>query len=541
MYMTNLRRLSFRLWCLLLLFAGTAFSKSAQAQCPSAIFNNSSTVALKDLTCVLPGTYNLEFVWDDGLGISSVVLTQPVVCATGNNLASDIGGGSAATGAGLLIPCGANTFPSADCLQTGSVIITLRNPITDAIIVDLAFQNGVLEPGCVVNCVTFPVTLSSFTGNVNSNGHAQLYWTTASESNASHFWVTESCDGSNFVRIAKIAAVGNSTTPQYYSYTDPTICTNRSFYRLEMVDNDCSRTFSAILRINKSGTGTAPVASNAYDPCVGAYDTKITGPDRICDNPNYAFYRLHNKPYNATVSWSVSPAGYATVIGTSARAKVKRINNYTGNITLTATFSNGTSVSKNIALGAPALSVSTSHYYSGYTMVHTATVSPLLSGTVPNDYQWYQNGIFVGTGSSWTFYVAPQATIYYEVRVNTACGLSTFYATVYNPSSGSGGGGTPCDPFAFKASPNPANGFINLRPMPCDDPPVEYKTMKKSIATVYTVRIFDKANRLRRTFSNVKIAKGASMQVNIGGLPAGNYLVEMTDGIRKATNWIIIQ
>ncbi len=529
----------------LFLFTGTVSWQKSQAQCPSAIFNSTSKVALKDLTCLPPYTYTADLVWDDGSGNPPLVLAQNVSCTVGNNLASDIGGGSAAAGAGYVLNFPANTFPSADCLATGSTLITLRNPSTTAIIVDVAFQDGVLQPDCAVDCIALPITLQSFNSQFTGS-QVNLQWVTTQESNSSHFWVLESCNGLDYVRIAKIAAAGSSSSPITYNFTDYTFCKPRSYYRLEMVDLDCKRTFSSVLNVYTNSCGscpsTPPVASSAYDPCVGVYDLKINGPDRICDNPNFALYRLKNKPFGTTVTWSVSPSGYATVVGTQGYAKVTRINNYAGNITLTASFSNNTSVSKNIALGAPALTVGTTQYYSGYTLVHTATVSPLLQGTTAADYQWYQGSTFIGTGSSMTFYVSPQSTVYYEVRVNTSCGQSIYYGSAYNPSTGGGGGGgTPCDQFLFKVSPNPANGFINLRPLPCDNPPFEYKTAKKSIAAVYTVRIYDRANNVRRTFSNVKIAAGASLRVAIGGLPAGNYLVEMTDGVRKGSNWIIIE
>jgi hypothetical protein len=516
----------------LLFLAGAALPKSAVAQCPSAIFNNTSTIALKDLTCIPPGTYNLEFVWDDGQGINSVVLNQPAACVTSFNLANDLGGGSSASGAGLLISCGANTFPSPDCLQGGSVIILLRNTVTNNIVLDLSFENGVLGPGCFVSCTPLPIILSSFTGSL-VNGQAKLNWTTSSESNGSHFWVTESCDGMNFVRIAKITAVGYSVSNQNYTYTDPTLCSTISYYRLEMVDNDCSRRFSNIISVYKPGNGIAPVASNAYDPCVGAYDPKITGPDRICDNPNYAYYQLLNQPSGTTVTWSVTPAGYATVMGTSARVRVKRINNYSGTVTLRASFSNGTSVSKNIAMGAPALNVITSNYYSGNTMIHTATVSPLLAGTTAADYQWYQGEYFLGTGSSMTFYVAPRTTVYYQVRVNTACGTSVYYGSAYNPRSGGGG----CDEIYPKVSPNPVRGELRLLIPVC---PLRSSKSGAKITELYTVRIYDKVKNLRRSYNNVRVTNGA-VQLPIGELPMGNYIVEVTDGKRRGSAMIMVE
>lgn len=103
----------------------------------------------------------------------------------------------------------------------------------------LRLHNGT----CVV-----PVTLSSFQAKWEGR-NAQLNWSTAAESNSSHFVVERSFDGVNFLAIGQVAAAGNSSVGQNYAYTDADarqsagkIC----YYRLKMVDTDASEKLSEI-------------------------------------------------------------------------------------------------------------------------------------------------------------------------------------------------------------------------------------------------------------------------------------------------------
>ncbi len=527
---------------IMVLLCSVAFSVTGYSQtCSGPIYNTTNRIIITGVACAATQTFEVDFVWDDGLGTGSSFYSGTLPGFTSFDLTTDAPGtGATGTGFVLELPAGAD-LPYINCIQVGTALITVRKQ--GVLGLDVAYIDNVLQPDCLIECPVLPITLQSFSSQF-TNGQVKLQWVTAQESNSSHFWVQESCDGANFVRIAKIAAAGTSSYPITYNYTDPTFCKPRSFYRLEMVDDDCKRKFSQILLVTttscSSCPSTPPTASSAYDPCAGVYDVKITGPDLICNNPNYALYRLKNKPNGATVTWSVSSSGYATVSGTSAYARVQRSNNYSGSITLTATFSTGSGpVTKSINLGAQPIPVTTGQYYSGYTLVHTATVSSPLPGTSSYDYTWYLNGNYIGTGLSQTFYVNPQSSVYYDVHVTTNCGESVYYGYVYNPNSGGGGGNPPCDFIPFKIAPNPVKGFVNLRPLPCDQQlPYEVKT---KVPEVYTVRIYDQMRTLRKVFNNVRIAAGGSVKLAIGDLPRGNYIVELYEGKRKGSNWIIVE
>src|SRR5579862_5466913 len=81
------------------------------------------------------------------------------------------------------------------------------------------------------------VQLISFAGE-NINGDVVLSWTTSYEENVDHFDLQRSTDGEHFVRLATLAAAGNSSTPLQYTLTDHQPFGGMNYYRLMQVDLD---------------------------------------------------------------------------------------------------------------------------------------------------------------------------------------------------------------------------------------------------------------------------------------------------------------
>ena len=93
-----------------------------------------------------------------------------------------------------------------------------------------------------------PVDLIHFDVNAVANHHTDLYWSTASEINNSHFEIERSYDGRNFEAIGEVAGNGNSQHRIDYSYTDASVSKleNTVFYRLKQVDFDGAFEYSDI-------------------------------------------------------------------------------------------------------------------------------------------------------------------------------------------------------------------------------------------------------------------------------------------------------
>jgi hypothetical protein len=63
-----------------------------------------------------------------------------------------------------------------------------------------------------------------------------------------------SFDGINFSKISIIPSAVNSTVRQNYSFSDPQIAPDISYYRLTMVDKDGQRKFSNIVTIKNTNS-----------------------------------------------------------------------------------------------------------------------------------------------------------------------------------------------------------------------------------------------------------------------------------------------
>ncbi|MBV4358832.1 T9SS type A sorting domain-containing protein [Pinibacter aurantiacus] len=92
-----------------------------------------------------------------------------------------------------------------------------------------------------------PLTLMSFSGSANRNCSTILNWQTTAEINVNHFSILYSKDGSTFKPIGTVPASGGSDVKDY-SY-DNSQRDTRGYYKLQMVDNDGTTTYSKTISI----------------------------------------------------------------------------------------------------------------------------------------------------------------------------------------------------------------------------------------------------------------------------------------------------
>jgi|GEM_PF-2578821 len=93
-----------------------------------------------------------------------------------------------------------------------------------------------------------PVTLLSFTGNVNGTTNL-LAWETASEKNNRCFLMQRSHDAMLFETIGKVNGAGNSSSVIHYSFSDNHPHTGLNYYRLEQMDDDGNTSFSKTISL----------------------------------------------------------------------------------------------------------------------------------------------------------------------------------------------------------------------------------------------------------------------------------------------------
>lgn len=94
-----------------------------------------------------------------------------------------------------------------------------------------------------------PVELTHFTGQRGKNG-VELAWTTATETDFSHFVVERSTVGGEFWPLGRTLASGERGDRTDYTYTDRTATGGTVLYRLRMVDLDGSEAFSPIVSVS---------------------------------------------------------------------------------------------------------------------------------------------------------------------------------------------------------------------------------------------------------------------------------------------------
>jgi hypothetical protein len=93
-----------------------------------------------------------------------------------------------------------------------------------------------------------PIELLSFEAIANSN-HVDLKWSTASETNNSHFIVERSSNGKSWKEVVKVNGAGNSSQLLEYFEVDQKPLKGISYYRLKQVDFNGAYTYSRIVPV----------------------------------------------------------------------------------------------------------------------------------------------------------------------------------------------------------------------------------------------------------------------------------------------------
>ena len=90
-----------------------------------------------------------------------------------------------------------------------------------------------------------PVKFVGFTAT-RKNDDVAVQWSTSEEVNADRYEVERSYDGNSWNTIAYVAAVGNTTNLNHYSYTDKKVAARTVYYRVKQVDFDGKFVYTTI-------------------------------------------------------------------------------------------------------------------------------------------------------------------------------------------------------------------------------------------------------------------------------------------------------
>src|ERR1035437_8640026 len=134
---------------------------------------------------------------------------------------------------------------NADPANVGCVLLRQDTTVAGAYTPDLVIDG--IRVGNTWNDAPLPVELSSFTSNTNGR-NVQLNWETKTEKNSDKFVIEKmnSSIGSSWVNVGSVKAAVLSNSPKNYSYSDTKLQSGKYQYRLKMVDNDGSFSYSSI-------------------------------------------------------------------------------------------------------------------------------------------------------------------------------------------------------------------------------------------------------------------------------------------------------
>jgi len=134
-----------------------------------------------------------------------------------------------------------------------------------------------------------PLELLAFDARPSAAYNA-LSWTTTREMNTRDFTIERSLDGVRFEAIGTVAAAGNYSGDNQYSFTDKQPEAGVSYYRLKMTDIDGAYTWSDVKKIGSS----AAVTINCYpNPVIDQVNIRIN--DATASGYLYSLVTLDGK------------------------------------------------------------------------------------------------------------------------------------------------------------------------------------------------------------------------------------------------------
>ncbi len=239
------------LYTTLMLLSAAAFAQTYCLKATKVSQTSTTLTVIFTLSSPNPTPFiaDATFLISGGGGISGLVYAGGTFSG---NLA--IGGGQSYQVANSsLNPSGTYSFQVINKSTPAIFIISYEGVYT--------LQKLLLDPSCPINQIALPVELTSFTAVKNNTG-SLVSWQTASERNTSHFEVQRSKDGVVFSTIGTVKAAGNSILEQDYAFTDDRVLAGVNYYRLKSVDLDDQTTYSKIVSVDFSSSGSMKVYPN---------------------------------------------------------------------------------------------------------------------------------------------------------------------------------------------------------------------------------------------------------------------------------------
>lgn len=99
------------------------------------------------------------------------------------------------------------------------------------------------------SCSVLPIELLTFNAHLSSKNTVDLHWTTASETNSSHFEIERSIDTKNWENLGKVVGAGTTNVQQTYDFEDKKPYSGLNYYRLKQVNLNREFEYSEIVNV----------------------------------------------------------------------------------------------------------------------------------------------------------------------------------------------------------------------------------------------------------------------------------------------------
>lgn len=281
--------------------------------------------------------------------------------------------------------------------------------------------------------------------------------------------------------------------------------------------------------LDPGNTGTLTTnTTNVASLTNASLSLSIAGNNSFCTGTSS--YTVNGVPAGAGVTWTSSNTSIATVTPSGNPGTVTKTGN--GIVTITATVGTGcyfnNVLSKTVTVGiVPSPSVD-ANWDTPLKII--AFVDPVDGAT---SYKWYVNNVYIKSTSNNTtslpYYGDCNTNVTVSAEVVNSCGTSGKTSTNI--------GTAPCGSF-YSIAPNPAGDIVTITADAPSALAVKTGVSYLSESRITQVKIYNSNGVLLKTIPYTKAA--TQVKINVGDLETGLYFVEVSNGIIKQTQKIVI-
>ena len=149
--------------------------------------------------------------------------------------------------------------------------------------------------------VAFPIKLLSFSAE-NKNYQNLLSWATETEINNDRFEIERGNDAIHFEKIGDTKGAGNSTTTQYYQFTDENPFNGKNYYRLKQVDINGSFSYSNVVEVELDIANGVAIFPNPTQNELFIRAERIQQEVRVTDEMGKVVFQANSVPNKINVS-----------------------------------------------------------------------------------------------------------------------------------------------------------------------------------------------------------------------------------------------